>query len=170
MAITVENGSGLANAESYITVAEANSYHSLRGNTTWATITTEQAEQSLRRATDYLQQVYGGLWYGYKTTDTQALDWPRENVPKYDTSSGNYYTNNVIPQELKNACAEMAWKAAQGELLADLTQTVKREKIDVLEVEYSEFSPQSKRYLAIDSLLSRFMQQSSNGVFRKLAR
>lgn len=170
MALTVENGTGLANAESYISVADANSYHNLRGNTTWLTISTQEAEEALRRATDYMQQVYAGLWYGYKTTDTQALDWPRQDVPKLDTAYGNYYLNNVIPQELKNACAELAFRAARGELLADIGQAVKREKIDALEVEYSEFSPQSKRYPAIDSLLSKFMAQSSSGIFRKVAR
>ena len=170
MALTVENGTGLTNAEAYISVADANSYHNLRGNTTWLTITTQEAEEALRRATDYMQQVYNGLWDGYRTNETQGLDWPRKFVTDADNYSRAYIPSNVIPTDIKNACAELAWKAAQGELLADLTQAVKREKIDVLEVEYSEFSPQTKRYVAIDKLLSKYLIGSSGGVFRKVMR
>jgi hypothetical protein len=173
MALIVEDGTGLANAESYISLAEADAYHTSRGNLPWindADMTETAKEQALRRATDYLQHFYSGLWLGYKSTLTQALDWPRQDVPKVDTPYGNYYLLTEIPQELKNACAELAYKAAQGDLTPDLTQAVKREKIDVLEVEYSEFSPQSKRYRVIDNLLSKFLAQSSSGIFRKLAR
>lgn len=170
MSLIVESGSGNPASESYISVADANSYHNLRGNSTWLTITAPEAEEALRRATDYMQQVYSGLWQGWKTTDTQALDWPRQWVIKSDVVLANYYDNDVIPQEIKNACAELAWKAAQGDLAPDLSQSVKREKIDVLEVEYSEFSPQSKRYRAIDNMLSKFLIQAPNGIFRRVAR
>jgi hypothetical protein len=170
MALTVENGTGLTNAEAYISVADANTYHNLRGNSTWLTITAQEAEEALRRATDYMQQVYNGLWDGYRTNDTQSLDWPRKFVTDTDNYTNAYLASNVIPTEIKNACAELAWKAAQGELLSDLSQAVKREKIDVLEVEYAEFSPQSKRYVAIDKMLAKYLTGSVGGVFRKVMR
>lgn len=168
MAIIVETGAGLSTAESYISVAEVDSYHSLRGNTTWATITTAEKEQALRRASDYLIQVYYGLWLGYRKVDTQALDFPRTSVPITDGYS--YYPDSAIPQLLKNAQAELAWKAAQGDLNPDLTQRVIREKIDVLEVEYDSTSPQYVRYRSIDNLLSSLLQSNNSSAFRQVVR
>ena len=42
MALVVEDGTGLATANSYATVATADAYHALRGNSTWVGISTEK--------------------------------------------------------------------------------------------------------------------------------
>jgi hypothetical protein len=169
--LIVENGTGLANAESYISVAEANAYHAARGNTNWATISTGEAEQALRRATDYIEQVYRLRWQGNRVNSTQALSWPRAFVQPMDYQfsstafflGGLYYLPaDEVPQEVKHACAEMAFKAAGGELASDLTQGVIREKVDVLEVQYDPNSPQYTRYRAIDNLLRPFLTGGSN--------
>ena len=52
MSLVVEDGTGKADAESYISVADADTYHSNRGNTDWAALTTTEKEQLLRGATD----------------------------------------------------------------------------------------------------------------------
>jgi hypothetical protein len=169
--LIVENGTGLANAESYISVAEANAYHAARGNTNWATISTGEAEQALRRATDYIEQVYRLRWQGNRVNSTQALSWPRAFVQPMDYQfsstafflGGFYYLPaDEVPQEVKNACAEMAFKAAGGELASDLTQGIIREKVDVLEVQYDPNSPQYTRYRSIDNLLRPFLTGGSN--------
>jgi hypothetical protein len=46
MALIVEDGTGLANAESYVSVADATTYHANIGNTAWAVY-----RQSLRDIT-----------------------------------------------------------------------------------------------------------------------
>lgn len=168
--LIIEDGSGKIDAESYIGVADANIYHALRGNTTWATLTEQEAEEALRRATDYMQQVYSGRWAGYKKTDTQSLVWPRSYVPNVDGYSSNYLDSSVIPPQVKNACAELAFRAARGELSPDLTQNVLREKIDVIEVEYDSNSTQYVRFRVVDNLLSAFMNGMSSGVFRRVVR
>lgn len=178
MALIVETGAGLPDAESYISVAYANTYHANRGNTNWADISTAEAEQALRRATDYLVQVYRTKWDGVRYSSTQSLDWPRSFVENKDQSFGNlypiigyfYYPSDFIPQELKNACAEMAFKAASGELAPDLDRTIIKEKIDVLEVEYDKNALQYKRYRAIDNILAPFLVRGSSGTFRKVER
>jgi hypothetical protein len=171
MALIVENGTGLSNAESYTSVAEANAYHAARGNTNWATISTGEAEQALRRATDYIEQVYRLRWQGNRVNSIQALSWPRAFVQPMDYQfsstafflGGLYYLPaDEVPQEVKNACAEMAFKAAGGELASDLTQGIIREKVDVLEVQYDPNSPQYTRYRAIDNLLRPFLTGGSN--------
>ncbi len=172
--LTVESGQAGSDSESYASVADADSYHDLRGNTNWATMSTAEKEASLRRGTDYMVQVYRLRWEGLRLNDTQALDWPRNYVRRNDTdyTSGAYYyyANDVVPVEVKNACIELAFKAASGELAADLTQVVVREKVDVLEIEYDKYSPQYPRYRAIDLLLQPFFKVNGNGINRAVVR
>jgi hypothetical protein len=165
MALVVETGTGSASAESYISVADASTYHTNRGNAAWAALASDTVrEQCLRKATDYMEQAYRLRWLGYRHSETQALSWPRNEVERTDAGYLNYfsyYPDDEVPTEVKNACAELALKAASGELLPDLTQGVVREKVDVLEVEYDKYSPQSPRYTAIDRLLAQFLSGSS---------
>jgi len=163
MALTVEDGTGLANADSYISVADALAYHDARGNTNWATITTLEQEQAIRRATDFMQQVYS--WKGSRKTDTQALAWPRYYVER----DNGYYPSDSVPNEVKNACAELAFKAAGGDLSPDIAQRVIREKIGPIEVEYDKNSVQFTTYRAINNLLSPFLN-GLGGTFRKVVR
>jgi len=155
---------GASNTESYATVAEADLYFSNRGEATWAALTEAKKEQNLRKATDYMEQTYRLRWLGYRHSETQALSWPRDEVKRADAGYLNnfsYYPNDEVPTEVKNACAELALKAASGELLPDLTQGLVMEKVDVLQIEYDKYSPQSPRYTAIDRLLAPFLSGSS---------
>jgi hypothetical protein len=170
MALIVEDGTSKADAESYVSVVDASAYHSARGNSAWAALASDTVrEQCLRKATDYMQQVYRGRWAGYRKTSTQALDWPRQEVPFNDAGGYAYYADDAVPVEVKNACAELAWRAASGELAADLSQRVKREKVDAIEVEYTETGPQYAQYRAIDNLLAPLLK-STGGAFRGVVR
>lgn len=159
MALIVEDGSGSNPlAESYISVANALTYHAARGNSAWATLSTAQQEQALRRATDYIEQVYGRRWNGHIKSVAQPLSWPRNYVTRADVGYGwSYYPNDSVPLQVQNACAELALKAAAGELAPDLERTVIREKLDTLDVEYDKNGPQYVRYRAIDNLLAIFL-------------
>lgn len=181
MALTVETGTGSASSESYASVADADTYHDLRGNTNWATLQTAEKEAALRRATDYLNQAYRLRWEGTRINSVQALDWPRAFVIRKDFEYGGlngytviggnyYYPSDTVPVEVKNACIELAFKAAGGELAADLEQGIVREKVDVLEVEYDKHSPQQKRYRAIDMLLAPFLKVNGSSVNKVVVR
>jgi len=152
----------LTTNESYCTVAFADTWHSNRGNATWAALTTAQKEQCLRKATDYLEQAY--TWTGYRVASTQPLSFPRHGI----WIDGYTIPSDSVPVAIQNACAELAVKASQSELSADLTKNVIREKVDVIEVEYSEHSPQWTRYRAIDNMLRGYTL--NNGVSRGLIR
>jgi len=158
MALEVEDGTAKSDAESYVSVAEASAYHSLRGNTLWATMSEGEMEAALRRATDYLVQTYRDQWAGYRATTTQALDWPREEVQIKDAPALSYYASDQVPQGIKNACALMAFKAASGELDADQQPPVAREKVGPIEVEYAAGARPSVRYPAIDKMLEPFLR------------
>ena len=64
MALIVEDGTGLETAESYASVAQADARLAALGMTNWATLTTTEKEQALRRATVAMVQFFGGRWKG----------------------------------------------------------------------------------------------------------
>ncbi len=156
MSLIVENGTGMSTAESFCSVAFADTYHDARGNTVWATLTTTVKEQKLRAASDYMEQVYAQRWAGTRKIGTQALAWPRDLVEIQDAWPTQYYDNNSVPVIVQNACAELALKANSGALAPDVTRVKKRVKTDVLEVEYADSTTPYTRYRAIDNMLERF--------------
>lgn len=183
MALTVEDGTVVANADSYITLAAADAYHAARGITLWATMSEAEREQALRRATDYMVQAYRLRWRGSRVSATQALDWPRNWVERddyaYVTQNGAqviggflYYPSNEVPTEVQNACAELAYRGAAGPLMVDETraQHTVREKVDVIEVEYRAWAPSQTSYRAVESMLAPLLASSQSGAMRKVAR
>ena len=160
MSLICEDGSGKSDSESYISVADASSYHTARGNTAWAALATDALrEAALRRATDYMRQAYRSRWQGYKVNEDQALDWPR-----YDVEVEGYaIDSDVVPTEIKNACAELALRASAADLNPDLTQGVLSEQVGSISVTYDKASPQFTRYRAIDALLSPYLKAGGGG-------
>jgi hypothetical protein len=116
MTIVVEDGTGLPNAVSYADANYADVYMQARGFTTWVALQTTEKEQALVRATDYMGLMF--KWAGDRFTTTQALDWPRSGAELYGTDVGT----DEIPILIKNACVELAYRAAQGPLILDPTQ------------------------------------------------
>ena len=174
MALIVEDGSGLSDADSYISVEDADIYHASRNNTAWEDIDTDIKNSLLRKATDYMVAQYRLQYAGYRVKSTQSLDWPRLYVPLIDSLSANvfpqYVDFDIVPTTVKNACAELALKSYTAILMQDLTQGVIREKVDVIEVEYDKYSPQQARYAQIDAMLSVFFKQQGNDMSRSLVR
>lgn len=157
MSIVIEDGTGLSTAESYISVADATTYFTARAVTAWGALATDALrEAALRKATEYMDYHYD--WRGERVTPTvQALDWPRSGV----VVDGNYIESDEIPEAIKRACAELALKAATAELLADLEQGVVSEQVGPIKVEYDRYSPQKKRYPAIDAMLAPYLKAGS---------
>jgi len=167
MALITEDGSGKSDAEAYISVADASTYFTNRGVTTWDAIATDALREAyLRQSTDYMIQMYRARWEGARYTEAQALDWPRSGVVRDSWS----VDTDEVPIEVQNACAELALKASSGELAPDLTQGVVREKVDVIEVEYDKSSPQYTRYRSIDAMLRPYLGATSSGVCVGLVR
>lgn len=168
--LVVEDGTAKADADSYISAAAADTYHDKRGNTAWAALTEAAKETHLRAATDYLLQIYRKRWGGYRYTATQSLDWPRSFVylePFVHGAVGTYpylVANDVVPTEVANACAELALRAIDGALFADLAQGVVREKIGPLETEYDRNSPQAARYVAVEAMLAPYLTRGGDSV------
>ena len=155
MSFVVETGAGLSNSNSYSSVAAADSYFADRGVAEWAALTTTVKEQSLIKATDYLEQTYRDGWQGNRVTATQALSWPRAGV----YADGFAVAANIVPSAVVKACAEMALRASAGDdLIADQGQQVIREKVDVIETEYAKYTSPAQRYPAVNRLLTPFLR------------
>lgn len=158
MTLTVEDGTIVTGADSYCTIAYANAYHYARGNAlTWSDYDDVDLERALRKATDYMLQKYGNRWMGYRKSSSQSLDWPRTYVPLNDLVALEYVSDSIVPNEVKNACAALAFRALTDNLLDDEEQVVIREKVDVIETEYSPHSTQRKSYPEIDLMLRKYL-------------
>lgn len=111
MAVTLvkEDGTGLANANSYADAADALLYMEQTGRKeAWAALTGNARLSALINATAYMDDTYGSRYLGDRvvaTEDTQALDWPREGVLY---SSGAVILPTDIPPEIGEACMEFA--------------------------------------------------------------
>ena len=167
MALTVEDGTGLANADSYLSEADADTYHTNHSNSaSWSGATTATKEAALRMATQYLDAVYGMLWLGTRTNELQALDFPRQDIFDRD---GFVVSSTAVPQEIKNACAEAALRniTETAGLLPDITSpgTIKSEsdKIGALATSktYVGGKSQIKKFRIIDLLVAGLIDSGS---------
>lgn len=101
MALTVEDGTGLSDADSYIELTFADSYHSDRGNSAWADASESEREQALRKAVDYIDTAY--RFRGIRLEEDQALEFPRDDL--YDRAGRKV---EGVPAAVKHAQAEAA--------------------------------------------------------------
>ncbi len=149
--------------DSYLSVADADTYWANRNNSTWSGATTAQKEKALREATQYIDGAYNFI--GALASYTQALAWPRTGAT---ITSGNfkgaYFTETEIPTQIKNACAELALEALSARLAPAEKRggQVKRIKVDVIETEYADFAPSGKTYDFVLMLLKDLTVGSKN--------
>jgi hypothetical protein len=125
------------------------------------TVSTPNAAIALTKAMDYMETKQ---YKGYKTNDEQVLDWPRQYV----------YVDNVlldsatVPSGIVKAQHVIALSIANGyDPLATIERAVKREKVDVLEVEYQPNASSSPILRSINAALSDYVV-SATSVMRSL--
>lgn len=147
MALTVEDGTGLANADSYVSVADATAYHAAMGNAAWAALDTDEKEWALRRATQYIDVRYN--YRGSPLRSTQALAWPRTSSP--------WPVQAVIA-----ATCEAALRARDG-LFRDVEGgDVLSEQAGKIAVTYAPSNSSGQvRYFLVDSLLAPYTMGGS---------
>lgn len=150
--MTIDAAVGGEDANSFVTVAETDAYHLARLNAKWAALGNAAKEAALIKSTDYLEATYGASWKGERASDTQALGWPR----MYVFVDGYEMAYDEIPVAVQRAQMELALKASSSVLLEDEGQSVKREKVDILEVEYQSGSASGTRYSLVSRLLAPY--------------
>ena len=167
MAIIVEDGSGIANAQSYISVADADTYFAEHSQPAiWTAALTADKEKALKLSTQYMDAVFKLRWKGTRKLETQALDWPRYSVNDRD---GYWIPDTPLPRVLKEACAEYAVRSMTDELFPDLAAdsgplTAKRVKVGPIEVdkEWGGMGTRTyRRYSLVEALLRDLFRPST---------
>ena len=133
--LVVEDGTGLIDADTYVSVAEADAYHLLYGNAAWVDIDAERKEVLLRRATRDLDIMFGSRYKGSVYITTQSLAWPRLVS----------YANSGISRYLKDAVSELALVEHTTDVLGpdDFSGNIKSttKKVGALEKSVEYFGP-----------------------------
>ena len=150
MAFISEDGTGLADANSYNEVVYLTDYLTLRGITCCDTLETQQS--NLVIASDYLTMVYDGKLIGEKLVATQALLFPRvvDEV-------------TIYPAAMQNAVNELAIRSfnQSGVLLADSDKRVLEEKVDVIQVKYADYGVDETQYNVVYNLMKPYLLDDS---------
>lgn len=148
MAIVVEDGTGLSTAEAYISVADADGYHSARNNTAWAALSEVEKEAAILYATAWIDSRYS--WRGTIVSDTQALGLPTEDG---EDDQGREITG--LPLKVAQATAELALIHSTKPLNATLgPQVVEEEVVGAVKRRLSErYGNEGNRYPMIDKML-----------------
>lgn len=152
MALIVETGAIVADANSFNTLVELRAYALARGVTLSATDSEVEADSF--KAMDYIAAQEGRM-AGDRVSIDQELCYPREGV----TINGFCVPSDAIPKTLKSAHAQLVIDAHNG---VDLLPTgsgavVKREKVGPLETEYAvsgSMTGRSPELTAADALLA----------------
>lgn len=132
----VEDGTGLSNSNSYVSVAEAETYliQNIHVYPSWEALETSTKQAILAWSTRYLDQ--RARWNGVKTEEDSALRWPRTGVFNAD---GISIPSDEIPKQLKDATIEMARYLLEGDRAADRGQDgLKEVQVDVIRLVFNE--------------------------------
>jgi hypothetical protein len=144
MALIIEDGSQVANADSYVTQADYITYAAKLGITIDAV---DATDEQLRKAANFIGDHEANL-KGCKVSRDQSMAYPR-----YDLCiEGFYWASDEIPRQVILAQMNIALDLEAGIDIYNPAQSdstpVKREKIEgAVEIEYAtkESSPLSRR-------------------------
>jgi hypothetical protein len=157
MALIIEDGSGVANANSYVTAAQWDAWATARGIS--HSHSTSKIEEYILTAMDYFEAQY---FIGRKATDEQELQWPRTEVyiDSYSVDS------DEIPKQVKNAVYEITRTVSDGNFaLSARERQTTQEKIGDITVTYKNNASMRKETPAVTSAL-RKITKSVNAVSR----
>lgn len=149
MALVVENGSVVAGANSYVTLAEYRAWANARGITSSDSDTI--LERQVLRAMDYFEQL---LFIGNKANENQPLQWPRTEA----LIDGYYADATEIPVQVKRALYEAIKVEADGySQWNNQERRTIREKVGDIEVQYADNSENRTITPALTSALSKLV-------------
>lgn len=152
--LIIENGTGKADSNTYVSASELSTYADERGITISGT-----SEDLLIKAMDYLE---GLDFKGRKNTRAQALQWPRWGV----WVDGYPVDSNDIPTILKEAQMQLAVSIDGGyDPLEIIEPKVTKEKVDVIEIEYNWTGAKKDIDPRINNKLKKLLK-AGPGVFR----
>lgn len=148
---------GAVNANSYATVAEADTYHDAHlYGTEWTDAETANKIVALIWATRLLDELCD--WDGNKISRDQALRWPRSDVWDRDDYE---IDNTTIPQFLKNATAELARHLLIKDRLQEMDENVaglEMVKAGPVQVDFSSMDRIDALPPSVDQIVKDFIR------------
>jgi len=170
VAFTVEDGTGVAGANAYISVAEAKAYWDDRGFA-YGSYSDPQIQVAIVKATDYIEQRYRLRFKGLRESSDQPLSFPR--IYLYD-ANGTLVSG--VGARLKAATAEYAQRALSSTLapdpaIDDTNQVLarKRQKVGPIETDTTftgGVAAAFRPYPTADALLEEYLSPSGGRVYR----
>lgn len=138
MALVLEDGTGLPNSNSYADVAYADAYfagHPYYAEA-WDDLTSPQKENLLIAASYYIDSEFE--WHGYRVSETQAMDWPRQWIVNPDPVGTLYYFPTGVPDRVRRATCEQARFMSLGDATVSSSggDGISELKIDVIELKF----------------------------------
>ncbi len=156
--ITVEDGTIVTNATSYISVANFATYAADRGIT--LTTVTGSQDELLIRAMDYLESQ---SFIGTKSTVGQSLQWPRINA----YIDGYLVDSDAIPYDVVKSQCEIAIAMDAGyNPMSTLTTGIKSQQVDTLQVVYQDGASQAPTIRAISISLKKIINAGGANVIK----
>jgi hypothetical protein len=160
MPLIIENGSIVADANSYVTVSDARGYAVVRSIV--LPVADADVEVLIVKAMDYVEAMED-RFPGDRVSGEQVLAWPRTGV----TLNGFEVAETAIPKLLKDAVCQLTCDAMTIDLLPNGTgREVVKQKVDVIETTYAQTgSSQVTPVLgAAMALLDRLFRAGTGGL------
>lgn len=167
MPLVVEDGTGYSNADSYVGIAEADTFHASRGNDAWGPLSAARKEVLLRLASDYVTGKYRYAFIGRKAVAGQSLEWPR-----YSNEPGWFNLRLAgVPIEVRQATAELALIANTQSLTDAPKRGKKSVKVGPISVEYDPLSYNQNQFVSANLKLAPWLKSGGmNGSMVRLNR
>jgi hypothetical protein len=152
MAFTLEDGSGIAGSNAYVSESDLESYADDRS----VTLADGDESAAIVRATIAFDAIYRARFNGYKTHGrNQGLEWPR--TAAYDRE-GYLISGSLIPPEVKAAVCEMAIRelTEPGSMLPDLERGGQINELSAgsVRIVYGANAQATTTFQLIDKMLS----------------
>jgi hypothetical protein len=152
VSLTVEDGTGLPDADSYISLQFFKTFCSSR-NYDLASYADVDMEASLRLAQGWIDTY--SRYKGFRLTPTQSLEFPRTGC--FDWSS---YEVTGVPLRVKHAAAELAFKGMGESLYQDQDRGGKTvsESVGPISTTYATDAPTGKVWQFAVNLLAQYVR------------
>lgn len=159
MALVVEDGSGKANANAFVTVEAVGDYATAIGNSSWGAAAQAEQEAAIVRATLYLRNEQRYPYRGTKRSYAQRLPWPRTGAVEH---RGLPVPEDAIPPAIADACCELAIREldSPGSLQPDAARggAVVSESVGPISTTYAADAPTETVIRTVAGLLAPLLR------------
>lgn len=147
---TVDATVGTDIANSYVLVADADSYFSASfGRGLWTSTSADDKATLVVNASRALDTYI--TWDGQKTSEAQSMEWPRTGA--YD-KTGREYASDAIPMPVKFATYELAYHILSNGGLNFAEQTIDSVKVGPINVDFAKLSVDAGIPKFVEALIS----------------